>query len=377
MILGIANGACNRNSQRFSRRTWILVLWGSFYLQFCCACLAVFSGPKGSTIFAALLIFAAGYHGHNWRITVREFFFPLGTIIAALSAVVLNPSEEKLALLSVVGFIAAITEVILGTNSRRWSDTLRKSERIQAAFQAQLFTDQSREVERLSETLIEVFGRNHDLNNALMATNLYAEIVLDRCRATADSDLRNAAVELESSLSQVNQLVINLVLDGRRLRTATLEEVDVRPIVDSVRLQLLARFPAVRFEIVSRYEQLPNVLVRGGPATLRRIVENLLINACEGDGRVGAERVELHIFREPSTSRMKFIFRDDGPGFSPEQLTNKVQAFITSKPHGTGLGLYTSERLVMASGGTLVRENHGEGGARISVSLPLDDRSPL
>jgi two-component system C4-dicarboxylate transport sensor histidine kinase DctB len=370
MIAGLICGAWNYNKVKFSRKTWIFFLCGCFYFQFCCACLVVFSGTRGSTIFAAYLLFVAGYHGYNWRVTIREFFFPLGTIFVTLSAVPLHPSEEKWALLGFVGCTAAIAELIIGTNARRWAIEKQRTSQLQSAFQAQLLTDQSRELERLSEKLIEVFGLNHDLNNALMATNLHAEMVFDRSHVVDDASLKHAARELETSLEQMNQLVSNLVMEGRRLRATSLEEVEIQPVLDPVGLHIRARFPSVQLHFPSGSEPL-KVLIRGGRPTLHRIIENLLINACEGDGKVGAKSIDLQMHRDSSSSRVNLIFRDDGPGFSFEQLARKVQAFTTNKPHGTGLGLYTSERLVMASSGVLIRENRPEGGAQVSVSLPI------
>lgn len=59
----------------------------------------------------------------------------------------------------------------------------------------------------------------------------------------------------------------------------------------------------------------------------------------------------------------------DGPGFSPAALATAIAAFDTSKPSGTGLGLYTTERLILASGGTLTRGNGVDGGAVVRIRL--------
>ena len=57
------------------------------------------------------------------------------------------------------------------------------------------------------------------------------------------------------------------------------------------------------------------------------------------------------------------------PGFDPASLMRELAAFGTTKTDGTGLGLYTAERLVVASGGQLLRANRPEGGAVVRVVL--------
>lgn len=66
------------------------------------------------------------------------------------------------------------------------------------------------------------------------------------------------------------------------------------------------------------------------------------------------------------------IISDDGPGFPPERLAVPIQGLSSTKPQATGLGLYTSECLVRASGGRLERQNGPAGGAVLRVLLPRE-----
>jgi len=61
---------------------------------------------------------------------------------------------------------------------------------------------------------------------------------------------------------------------------------------------------------------------------------------------------------------------DDGPGFSEAMLSAPFRGFHTTKAGGTGLGLYTAERLLRASGGSLTIGNGDQQrGARVHISL--------
>ncbi|HXZ84385.1 MAG TPA: ATP-binding protein, partial [Myxococcota bacterium] len=60
---------------------------------------------------------------------------------------------------------------------------------------------------------------------------------------------------------------------------------------------------------------------------------------------------------------------DDGPGFSSAQLAAAPEPFASAKRGHLGLGLYTAERILFASGGSLRRENGPKGGARVTAFL--------
>jgi steroid delta-isomerase-like uncharacterized protein len=98
-------------------------------------------------------------------------------------------------------------------------------------------------------------------------------------------------------------------------------------------------------------------------------LEHLATNACEGHDAAGARAVEIAVEEQPQLEALAVRVSDDGPGFSPEMLARPVAPFATSKQNGTGLGLYTAERLVRASGGSLRRENVPGGGAAVTVYL--------
>src|SRR5581483_11655000 len=78
-------------------------------------------------------------------------------------------------------------------------------------------------------------------------------------------------------------------------------------------------FPAVAIQIHAH--EVPRELavrVYDGEAGLRRILENILQNACEGNGTEAASRIRVEI--AGSTDRVSLRCVDDGPGFSAVQL---------------------------------------------------------
>ena len=70
---------------------------------------------------------------------------------------------------------------------------------------------------------------------------------------------------------------------------------------------------------------------------------------------------------------MVLTFRDNGAGFRQEALDKMFDPFFTTKPvgKGTGLGLSISYGIVERHRGQLKASNHPEGGAVLTLTLPL------
>jgi C4-dicarboxylate-specific signal transduction histidine kinase len=129
---------------------------------------------------------------------------------------------------------------------------------------------------------------------------------------------------------------------------------------------LRARFPEVTIQIAA--DGAPAALVAGGESTLHRILANLVVNACEGDGASGARWVDVRA-RAVDAERLVIEVDDDGPGLPAHVVDGLPGAITSTKPTGTGLGMGLVHGVVKASGGTITRHNPSGGGTRVVVEL--------
>jgi signal transduction histidine kinase len=372
-LLGLAFALLHRRRQRIAWWGWLLILLGTASLHFFMANLMALSKPPGATIFAALLLFTTAVHGRLHRVTLQTPFLALGTVLALALAALLHRPVNNLALFALVGPTAVMAELYLGIFAVKHDKARREAEQLRAAVQAQLMDQQERDVGQLSQALAQILGYNHDINTALINARSAADVLstVGKQRTPLPRpELEGLTRELKESLARIDQMVLEIRQKGQRLVIRPPEDVDVPPVLEAVRDSLGLRFPDVHIQVKVEAGEPLRASLRGGLTTLRRVVENLVLNACEGDGTRGATQVDIRARLEPHTARLELVIADDGPGFPAERLTAPIEGLSSTKPHGTGLGLYTAECLIRASGGTLERSNRPTGGAQLRILLP-------
>lgn len=376
-LLDFAFALLHRRRQHIETWGWVLSLSGTTGLQFFVASLMAISAPSGATLFAGFFLFTAAFHGRIFRVTPRTPFLPFGTALAlGLAALLTRP--ENLPLFGVIGPAALMAELYLGTFALQHDRTAAEAERLRAAVQAQMLAQQERDVGRMSQALTEIIHHSQDIRDALLSAGSAADLLkglIARGGTLGRGEPERLVQQLHSDLSHIRERVMDIHQKGRRHIGGEPEGVDLVPVLDSVRQSAALRFPEVDIQVQADRQTALRAWVRGGTTTLRRVVENLVTNACEGDGMRAAGSVRISARTEPLSGRLEMIISDDGPGFAPERLAAPIQGLSTTKPQATGLGLYTSECLIRASGGVLERQNAPAGGAVLRVLLPREVRA--
>lgn len=219
--------------------------------------------------------------------------------------------------------------------------------------------------ERAQRNMWEVLQDSHEMRSALSAVALETDLFLKA--AEKGEDLDRVGKSLREELAALNALVA-----GVRERTYAelaakqgAARVPVALVVDDVVARTRARFPNVAIERHGGDDAV--VLLAGGRSSLERIVSNLVVNACEGNGTAVPTKVDVEIAGQEG--RVTMTVRDDGPGFADEVLAAPLDARgPTTKSQGSGLGLFFVNAIMTASGGALERKNReGERGAMVVV----------
>lgn len=205
-------------------------------------------------------------------------------------------------------------------------------------------------------------GLAHEIRNPLNSIRLSIQYLERRMR---DNQVR--AEDLGPVIQEVdrlNSLLTNL-LTFQRKREPAVRVGPVAPVVERcvrlIRPQAIARNTRVRVDLGAEGTE-----AAFDQEQLVQILTNLLLNAIEAVGQDGA--VEVGIGR--NDSRVSIRVHDTGPGLSEEQAEHLFEAFYTTKPEGTGLGLAVSHELAAGMGGAL-RYSNCAPGATFEIELPV------
>lgn len=115
-----------------------------------------------------------------------------------------------------------------------------------------------------------------------------------------------------------------------------------------------------------------NVKIISDPIKLESVLNNLISNAIKFTNQDG----NIKIKSEQEGSLLKIYIVDDGVGVPKERQANFFDSIGqttlgTEGEKGTGIGIYTINKLVQEMGGTISVESEGEGkGSTFIVSLP-------
>jgi len=109
------------------------------------------------------------------------------------------------------------------------------------------------------------------------------------------------------------------------------------------------------------------------PDQVQQVLLNLVRNAVEASPRDGVTTVRTREVRDGRRRRIRLEIEDHGEGLADAIRERVFEPFTSTKPDGTGLGLFISHGIVARHGGELQITDTDGGGARVVVILPAAD----
>jgi two-component system, NtrC family, sensor kinase len=106
--------------------------------------------------------------------------------------------------------------------------------------------------------------------------------------------------------------------------------------------------------------------VRAVRDRLMQVVLNLVLNAIDATGKGGQILIDV----ESIDGEIELQVQDDGHGISVADAARLFQPYFTTKPKGTGLGLFVSRQIVEELGGKLSCQSDPGRGATFTMRLP-------
>jgi two-component system, NtrC family, C4-dicarboxylate transport sensor histidine kinase DctB len=369
MTLGFVAGWAESRRKLTLFQFGSLILLGAVFFQFFWAALVALSSGPGAFVMASIFLLTVTFHGYMHRVTRAYPFGLFATGVAVAGALWLCPTPEARQLVYFIGATGGLLSLITGGVGLRMHHNVVQSEALKQALYYRALNEKSREHIEMSQRVLNLLKYNHDAGNTLSAVFLHAQLLEDRIASDAarNPEVKTYAPPVSVLLTQLDRLK-QLINGAHRIgdEVPTVEAVPLSDIVEEVVRDTGAFYPHTTIRI-ARADLLLSVRMHDGAAGFRRVIENVLRNACEGNGQDAATHVQITV--GVSEDKVCIAFQDDGPGFTDAQLSEPPTALATTKTDGHGLGLYNVNELVSASGGSLTRVNPDAGGAIVTVWL--------
>jgi len=113
-------------------------------------------------------------------------------------------------------------------------------------------------------------------------------------------------------------------------------------------------------------------LVMGVRDQLVQAVLNLVLNAIDATEAGGCVRIQTRCEGE----ELEMTVADDGRGIAPQEIPRIFEPYFTTKPSGTGLGLFVTRKLILDHGGSIDFQSELGAGTTFRMRLPIMERPP-
>jgi signal transduction histidine kinase len=208
----------------------------------------------------------------------------------------------------------------------------------------------------------------HEIRNPLNAIALNLELIEDAVGSGSPE-------EMQPLLSAVGKEVQRLTdVTEAYLRFSGLPQPYLEPIDLSSVVRDLVSFQseeARQMGVAIQIDAPANMAAQADPDQLRQALLNMIKNAIEATPDKGHILVRL----EGDDHTARVIVEDDGQGVEEHMLEQIFEPFVSTKKHGTGLGLALARRVAEAHFGSLklLHTPSGRRGARFQFEIERGD----
>jgi nitrogen fixation/metabolism regulation signal transduction histidine kinase len=215
----------------------------------------------------------------------------------------------------------------------------------------------------------------HEIKNPLTPIQLSAERLRRRYLEEMSEDeaqiLDRATHTIVQQVAAMKEMV-NAFSDYARAPDLDIDRFDMDKLVHEVVDLYRSQDTGVEV-VVTSDPSMPELEADAG--RVRQILHNLIRNATEALENTPNPRIDVHA-SAAEFGDIEFVqikVEDNGPGFDTGSISQVFDPYVTTKPKGTGLGLAIVKKLVEEHVGTIVAKNHNDGGAIISIRLPINE----
>ena len=228
-------------------------------------------------------------------------------------------------------------------------------------------------------------GFIHEIKNHLGTLGLNLQLLAEDFQDTQEPRDRRALARIQKLQSECQRLVdvSNDFLRFARVKDLELSPTDLRGLVEELVdfFTPMARASNIDIKCYFPADLPPVALDRD---LFKQALLNLLLNAQQamptgGELTIQAEGMTASRGRqppEPEPSAVELSLIDTGKGMPPEVLAKVFRPFYSTRTGGTGLGLPTTRKIILAHRGTIDVESEVGHGTKFTIRLPFSQTTP-
>jgi len=217
----------------------------------------------------------------------------------------------------------------------------------------------------------------HEMNSPLAAISMYNQMM--ESELPKDSPFHEH-VDVIKRNTQTCQRIIQQLLNYAKTPRPNIQEIDLHQILNHV-IHFLAPVCKNKNAVIEHQFTAQKSSVLGDATQMQQVFMNMVLNSIQAiPEKTG--KICLRSFESKNKQELIIEIEDNGPGIDLKVKDEIFEPFFTTKSAGgTGLGLSTAKRIVMAHGGDLVlfRTQPGKTVFRIILpySIQKDERKNL
>ena len=206
---------------------------------------------------------------------------------------------------------------------------------------------------------------SHDIKNHLSVIDLYSKIMEKRLEHVSNKELQDSMLNAVASIKKSKDAIAALLSELRSIRSVKLETLNYSKVLQNAIDLVHARAMETntKFEVSGGYTG--NILADENK--FLNVLINLFYNAIDAVKENGIIRINAE---ETVDNMLKIYISDNGCGMDEASAKRVFEEGFTSKPAGSGLGLYISKEAMKEQYGDLNLKASDRNGTTFEVIVP-------
>jgi signal transduction histidine kinase len=225
-----------------------------------------------------------------------------------------------------------------------------------------------RQAESLAEMGQMVSTVAHEIRNVLHVIQMGAQAM----RVEIGDDLKKAEIlqEIDYGVSLLNEVGKEL-LDYSKPLQLEYSICGVKKLVENTLAAANAKLQSVNL-VLNLSDEDASVYV--DEAKIIRVLLNIISNAIDAMPFGGGLTISSALDYFGNKPALLLVVKDTGCGIDENDLERVQQPFVTTKKHGTGLGISICRKIINAHGGMFRMSSKLNEGTTVEISLPLGEQ---